>query len=665
MQQINELCSSSSENEDQLLISAFTNPTIQSFNHIPSVNVCIDERFQSDESYDEDFNDISTSSEEEDDPKEINCNEELDTIIALWAVRHNITHTALNDLLVSLSAFPQFSYLPKDSRTLLKTPITTPVKNIEDGIYYHFGIKKEIQHLITMNHVLPSTLFLSVGIDGLPIQKNPPSQMWPILGFFSNICSKKPNIFIIGVYYGQSKPKNCNEYILDFVNELCDLINNGFVYNNIHVYVELKSIICDTPAKSYLLNIKGHTGKKSCLRCCVKGEYENNRVCFTQIDSNLRSHHEFLSYSDSEFHIGETIITTIPKFDIVFSIPFDYMHCVCIGIMKKLLMFWTGVKRHASTLPNGIISALDERLNNLGKYVPHDFQRAPNKNNRKHPLRDASRWKASELRQVLLYSGMVLFNGIFSKEIYEHFLQLCVALRLLSLNNLSDEYRDYAKLLIQHFVMSFGQIYGKSYMSHNIHIILHLADDTKIFGSINNFSAFPYENFMQPLKKKIKTGAKPLQQLIRRYVEEKQLQLNKKPEFLESTGPFNAHCKLKIRPMTNDSCDPQYSGWKTDLFILKLNESDNCVQMKNQDIVKIENFTTSKFDSSILVVGRKYEKKEEFFTTPCSSSLLHIHKVSNLSHLQSWKLTEIKEKMMNLPLPNSSASIILPFLHLQ
>lgn len=54
--------------------------------------------------------------------------------------------------------------------------------------------------------------------------------------------------------------------------------------------------------------------------------------------------------------------------------------------------------------------------------------------------------------------------------------------------------------------------------------------------------------------------------------------------------------------MTYDSCDPQYSGWNKDTFILKLNENDNCVLMKNQDIVKVENFTTSKFDSSILVV---------------------------------------------------------------
>lgn len=74
---------------------------------------------------------------------------------------------------------------------------------------------------------------------------------------------------------------------------------------------------------------------------------------------------------------------------------------------------------------------------------------------------------------------MVLFNGIFSKEIYEYFLELCVALRILSLYYITDEYRDYAKLRIQHFVILFGQIYGKSNTSHNIHIIIHLADDKK------------------------------------------------------------------------------------------------------------------------------------------------------------------------------------------
>lgn len=63
-------------------------------------------------------------------------------------------------------------------------------------------------------------------------------------------------------------------------------------------------------------------------------------------------------------------------------------------------------------------------------------------------------------------------------------------------------------------------------ISHNVHIILHLADDVKKYGPLNNFSAFPFESFMQPLKKKIKSGVKPLQQLIRRYAEDKKFQTN-------------------------------------------------------------------------------------------------------------------------------------------
>lgn len=60
-------------------------------------------------------------------------------------------------------------------------------------------------------------------------------------------------------------------------------------------------------------------------------------------------------------------------------------------------------------------------------------------------------------------------------------------------------------------------------MSHNMHSILHLSDDVKKFGPLNSFSAFPFESYMQPFKKKIKSGVKPLQQLVRRYAEEKVL----------------------------------------------------------------------------------------------------------------------------------------------
>jgi len=78
------------------------------------------------------------------------------------------------------------------------------------------------------------------------------------------------------------------------------------------------------------------------------------------------------------------------------------------------------------------------------------------------------------------------------------------AIRILSTQSLSDEYIEYANQLLQHFVLSFKSIYGEIYMSHNIHYLLHLAEDVRHFGSLNYYSAFPFENFMQSLKKKLR-----------------------------------------------------------------------------------------------------------------------------------------------------------------
>lgn len=86
-------------------------------------------------------------------------NSGLEFIIASWAIRHNITHLTLDDLLTSLNKCSQFKHLPKESRTLLKTPTTTTViKSIKGGVYHHFGIYREIENLARCNQYVPSTM---------------------------------------------------------------------------------------------------------------------------------------------------------------------------------------------------------------------------------------------------------------------------------------------------------------------------------------------------------------------------------------------------------------------------------------------------------------------------------------------------------------------------
>lgn len=69
---------------------------------------------------------------------------------------------------------------------------------------------------------------------------------------------------------------------------------------------------------------------------------------------------------------------------------------------------------------------------------------------------------------------------------------------------LSSDHSSYLKYeteLLDYFVKVFQQIYGHHYVSHNVHSLLHLADDYSNYGPLDNCSCFPFENYMKVLKK--------------------------------------------------------------------------------------------------------------------------------------------------------------------
>jgi len=186
----------------------------------------------------------------------------------------------------------------------------------------------------------------------------------------------------------------------------------------------------------------------------------------------------------------------------------------------------------------------------------------------------------------------------------------------------------------------------------------------KEFGPLNCYSAFPFESFMQLLKKKIKNGVEPLQQLARRYTEYKLLREHKQIYESKFDYPIKVSCKKKNIPLLQEAGDPQYSGWKNQHFTAKLNDADNCFEMENGDVIVIENIATSKITKNLLVIGRRFTKLLDFFTTPCSSNLLGIQSASELGPLQSWDFKCFKKKYMCLPL-NEFTSIVIPLLHYQ
>lgn len=79
---------------------------------------------------------------------------------------------------------PSTFVLPKDSRTLLKTPKNTTIVPMSSGQYYHYGLNN-VCKLIVINYsslsIETSKIHLHVDIEGLPLSKSCQACLWPIL----------------------------------------------------------------------------------------------------------------------------------------------------------------------------------------------------------------------------------------------------------------------------------------------------------------------------------------------------------------------------------------------------------------------------------------------------------------------------------------------------
>jgi len=218
-----------------------------------------------------------------------------------------------------------------------------------------------------------------------------------------------------------------------------------------------------------------------------------------------------MTYEDS--HIGTiSKLVELPSLDIVRAFPLDYMHLMCLGVTRKLITLWMHKGPMQTRFPSKSIHALSKSLLDLKPFISSEFVR------KTRHIQDISRWKATELRLFLLYIGVVVLKDILNTNIYTNFMSLYVSILIL----LSPDYEcciDYSESLLDYFVRTFDEMYDRQHISHNIHGLLHIVDDYRTHGPLDNCSAFPFENYMKALKSRIRKHDKPLEQLINRYNE--------------------------------------------------------------------------------------------------------------------------------------------------
>lgn len=358
---------------------------------------------------------------------------------------------------------------------------------------------------------------------------------------------------------------------------------------------------CDVPAKSYILKTKGHNEFFSCSRCFTEGEFLNRRVCFPELNCPLRTHGSFIHKEQEEYHMGPTmsILTDIPGINVIDNFFLDYMHLVCLGVVKKLINLWL-----KGPLNNRLSSAksrmLGDFLISLKEYITNDFQRKP------RGIDQVCRWKATKFRTFLLYLSPVVLKNIINKECYLIFLCLHASMSILLRPNSNKRLIDFSKELLHYFVKDFANIYGNKWVSHNVRYALqYISDDYFHFGPLDNCSAFPFENHMKVLKKYVRKSHQPLQQAVNRYSEYTTyygLKFDKTKNTLDSFTLKNIHTNGPlIREFLQFPGPIQYTTITFKDFEIKINHhSDSFVQTNDGNFVKITNICQIKNEVFIL-----------------------------------------------------------------
>jgi len=580
--------------------------------------------------------------------------------LASWAVKEQINHNSLSKLFKILKSHSCFNNIPIDSRTLLKTPQHINLREVYPGHYWHYGLSKRILNFLGNNFQYYENknkiIEIVIHVDGLPLSHSSNSEVWPILGSIFNFNM----VFIVGLYYGRTKkPENASIFLNDFIKEGQDLVENGVIFNKQKYECVIKMICADAPAKSFLLNTKGHTGYSSCTKCWDDGNYLERRICFSDKIQRKRTDEEFILKIDEDYHKGPSALECIPKLGLVTNIPLDYQHLICLGVMKKMINLWF-CDNLSVRLPFRKVQLISNILINIAPHIPKNFQRKP------RSLIYFRQWKATEFRQFLLYTGPFVLKGIVSENIYDHFLSLHVATTILCSNLFcsNEVYLSYAEDLLQHFVSSFKVLYGSHHVSHNIHGLLHLVDDVKYYGSLDKFSCFKFENYMQQIKKLIRKFEKPLEQIARRIqeiennskVETKKIEKNtlilKNPHTL---GPIFQGCYNQFETLIYNELE----------FTIN-NKGDRCCGLTSGEIIIIENICYSETHYDNVVIGKEFLEKENLYEKPCSSSILGIYKVFNVSTRKAWSVKLISRKYFLYPNDRTENSFIaIPLLHVE
>lgn len=155
--------------------------------------------------------------------------------------------------------------------------------------------------------------------------------------------------------------------------EVFALLQTGISYHDGIIRLIFDGFVYDAPpARTFICCTKTHSGYFSCSKCVEEGDFGGQIVFFNK-NTPLRDDISFKNKVQEEHHTERTISESLP-IDMVATLPLDYMHFCCLGVVRKLLWAWIKglLSCRLSRMQKESISNL---LTFLADFIPFKFCR--------------------------------------------------------------------------------------------------------------------------------------------------------------------------------------------------------------------------------------------------------------------------------------------------
>lgn len=414
--------------------------------------------------------------------------------------------------------------------------------------------------------------------------------------------------------------------------------------------------------ESHISGTAYHNSYHACARCTTVGDFDcdGHHMSYPRFDAPSRSNMDFRLKRDPDHHqmnglTREFIISPLENLPIDMVNDFvigDSLHLLDLGITKRLLVGWKngGFNFKETKLSAQDIRDMSSALLNCNEFKPNDFHRAI------RGMDSLAHWKGTEYRTFSLYLGPIILKDILSEEVYDHYMLYFCAVTILSCDCHLRDKLPLAEAILKEFLEEYINIYGIDAVNNNVHNLCHLVDDVKRYGALPRFSAYPFENKLGYIKHLLRSGNRPLAQVVKRITE-----INCLVSPSKNTSSF-PYIHKKINDLHQHSgCDKSYAKlFLSDDVVLENNKKNQWIMTQDDKIIKMINATY--YDSKICIFGSSLKKVNNFFDEPIESKYLGIYYGKMIFNPPAvYHISNIKCKMICLKYHESF--VFMPILH--